>query len=64
MSPQQLKQRFRREGKTFSGWARENGYSPNKVIRVVNGFDKGHYGLAHEIAVKLGLKPAPDCASN
>ncbi|WP_219211907.1 DNA-binding protein [Variovorax boronicumulans] len=62
MTPDQLKQRFRARGMTFSQWARDNGYRANKVIRVVNGFDKGHYGQAHEIAVKLGLKPATDAA--
>jgi gp16 family phage-associated protein len=58
MTPEQIKIRFRQQGKTFSGWAREHGYSPQKVIRVLNGFDKGHYGVAHEIAVKLGMKPS------
>ena len=60
MTPDQVKANFRREGRTFSAWARENGYTPHRVIRVLNGFDKGHYGIAHEIAVKLGLKPQPD----
>ncbi|MGP8438118.1 DNA-binding protein [Paraburkholderia fungorum] len=60
MTADQIKAKFRREGKTFSGWAREHGYTPIRVIRVLNGFDKGHYGQAHEIAVKLGLKPAPE----
>ena len=60
MTPEQVKQRFRQHGQTFSQWAREHGYHPQKVIRVLNGFDKGHYGQAHEIAVKLGLKPSPD----
>ena len=59
MTADQIKEKFRSEGKTFSGWAREHGYAPIRVIRVLNGFDKGHYGQAHEIAVKLGLKPAP-----
>ncbi len=57
MTADQIKARFRREGKTFSAWAREHNYRPTQVIRVLNGFDKGHYGKAHEIAVKLGLKP-------
>ncbi len=56
MTPQQIKQKFRREGKTFAAWAEEHGYEPNRVYRVLNGIDKGHYGQAHEIAVKLGLK--------
>lgn len=56
MTPEQVKARFRREGQTFTKFAKEHGFSPNAVYRVLNGFDKGHYGKAHEIAVKLGLK--------
>lgn len=58
MTAEQIKKRFRTKGLTFSKWARQHGYTPNKVIRVLNGFDKGNYGQAHEIAVKLGLKEA------
>jgi gp16 family phage-associated protein len=58
MTAEQIKKRFRQKGQTFSAWARAHGYKPNKVIRVLNGFDKGHYGQAHEIAQKLGLKDA------
>ena len=47
MTPDQIKQKFRREGRTFSQWARDRGYSVNKVLRVLNGFEKGHYGQAH-----------------
>ena len=60
LTPDQIKQRFRQRGETFSQWARDNGYPVNKVLRVLNGFEKGHYGKAHEIAVKLGLKPSSD----
>ncbi|GAA5784678.1 DNA-binding protein [Chitiniphilus shinanonensis] len=56
MTPAQVKAKFRSEGKTFTQWAEENGYSRNQVYRVLNGTDKGHYGKAHEIAVALGLK--------
>lgn len=59
MTPDQVKAKFRREGRTFASWAREHGYQPIQVIRLINGFDKGNYGRAHEIAVKLGLKPDP-----
>ena len=59
-TPDQIKQRFRQRGETFSQWARDNNYPVNKVLRVLNGFEKGHYGKAHEIAVKLGLKPSSD----
>ena len=58
-TPQQVRERMRREGKTLRQWAEENGYHPHNVYRVMGGIDKGYYGTAHEIAVKLGLKPAP-----
>ncbi|MCP1289756.1 DNA-binding protein [Chromobacterium sp. S0633] len=56
MTPAQVKAKFRREGRTFTQFAQEHGYTRNAVYRVLNGFDKGNYGKAHEIAVKLGLK--------
>ena len=56
MTPLQVKNKFRAEGKTFTQWADEHGYPRNAVYRVLNGFDKANYGRAHEIAVKLGLK--------
>ena len=55
-TPEQIKQRFRDQGVTLAAWAAEHGYRPSAVYRVLNGFDKAHYGRAHEIAVKLGLK--------
>lgn len=57
MTREEVKARLRSQGKTFSSWARERGYAPQKVIRVLNGLDKGHYGAAHDIALQLGLKP-------
>jgi gp16 family phage-associated protein len=57
MTSTEIKSAFRARGETFSAWARKNGYTPHQVIRVLNGFDKAHYGKAHEIAVKLGMKP-------
>lgn len=64
MTPEQIKQRFRQRGITFSQWARDNGYPINRVLRVLNGFEKGYYGKSHEIAVKLGLKPETDTTMN
>ncbi|SUA36324.1 phage-associated protein, BcepMu gp16 family [Neisseria zoodegmatis] len=58
LSPTELKEQFRDKGITFAGWAEENGYRPQDVYRVVNGFTKARRGKAHEIAVKLGLKAA------
>ena len=56
LTPQELKESFQAEGKTFAAWAREHGYTENEVYRVVNGFAKGTRGKAHEIAKQLGLK--------
>ncbi len=56
MTPAQVKQSLRDKGITLTQWAKDNGYSRFAVYRVLNGLDKAHYGKAHEIAVKLGLK--------
>lgn len=58
MTPEQVKAKFQREGKTFSQWAKDNGYTPHHVYLVLNGASKAKYGKGHEIAVKLGLKQA------
>jgi len=60
MTSDQIKAKFRREGRTFSAFAREHNYRLNDVYRVLNGQYKGHYGKAHEIAVALGLKATAD----
>ncbi|KFK92747.1 MULTISPECIES: DNA-binding protein [unclassified Serratia (in: enterobacteria)] len=57
MTSEQVKSLFRQRGITFTRWAKENGYTRNEVYRVLNGQAKANYGKAHEIAVKLGLKP-------
>lgn len=56
LNKEQLKAKFRREGRTVAQWAKDNGYEPNRVYRVIGGFDKAYHGKAHDIAVKLGLK--------
>jgi gp16 family phage-associated protein len=63
MNATQLKKKFEDEGRTFSGWAEQNGYSRVAVYRVINGFTKAKRGDAHDIAVKLGLKPKPTGSS-
>ncbi len=60
MSAEQVKRSFQQRGITFTDWAAANGYTRNEVYRVLNGQSKAHYGKAHEIAVKLGMKPAPE----
>lgn len=60
MSAEQIKRSFQQRGITFTQWAEQNGYTRNEVYRVLNGQAKAHYGKAHEIAVKLGLKSNPE----
>lgn len=52
----EIKCRFEREGKSIADWARENGFYPNEVHRVLNGFSKAKRGRGHAIAVALGIK--------
>src|SRR5690606_19466047 len=63
LTADQVKEHFRRAGITFTAWAEEHGNNRNEVYRVLNGQAKANYGKAHEIAVKLGLKPAADAAA-
>lgn len=58
LTSEQLKIKFKREGRSFAQWARDNGYDYHDVIRVLNGFNKGQRGRGHAIAVKLGMKEA------
>lgn len=60
MSAEAIKQNFQQRGITFTEWAAEHGYTRQEVYRVLNGQTKAKYGKAHEIAVKLGLKSAPE----
>ena len=60
MSADQVKRHFKQRGITFTDWAAANGYKRSEVYRVLNGQAKAHYGKAHEIAVKLGLKADPE----
>lgn len=59
MTSQTFKAHLRAQGKTIGQWADENGFKRLDVYRVLNGVYKAHYGTAHEIAVKAGIKPAP-----
>lgn len=52
---------FARKGWSISGWAKQNGYSPNMVIAILADNEanlrlKCLRGDAHNIAVQLGLK--------
>lgn len=56
MTPEQLKSKFAQEGRTFSDWAKQNGFARRDVYLVLNGQNKARWGKGHDIAVKLGLK--------
>lgn len=60
LTPDQVKHKFMAAGVPVASWADANGYSRRYVYMVLNGQYKGHFGKAHEIAVKLGLKLAPE----
>ena len=52
-----VKARLYAQGLTVKQWAKQNGYKPVQVYRVLRGENKALYGTGHTIAVKLGLKP-------
>lgn len=60
LTADQVREKFRKEGKTVKQWAIENKFDPNRVYRVLGGFDKALYGKGYEIAVRLGLKLPPE----
>ncbi|WP_373691504.1 DNA-binding protein [Azonexus sp.] len=55
-TPQDARNQFDREGRSISGWARENGFSPAMVYAVLAGKKACKRGMAHRIAVLLGIK--------
>lgn len=56
----QVKQEYLAKGIPLSSVAKEKGWRPQDVYKVLNGQYKGNFGLAHEIAVYFGMKPNPD----
>ncbi|HWV09731.1 MAG TPA: DNA-binding protein [Pseudomonas sp.] len=57
----QIRAEFARRGQSYTGWAKQRGYTPNTVIAICNDDDinprlKCTRGEAHNIAVDLGLK--------
>ena len=60
LTPDQVKRNFQAAGVPVAQWAESNGYSRRYVYMVLNGQFKGHFGKAHDIAVALGLKLAPE----
>lgn len=58
MTPQEVKEKLRKEGKTQVDLAKEVGCNYRTLHAVLNGMNKGHRGEAHRVAVALGLKEA------
>jgi gp16 family phage-associated protein len=52
----QIKNKFKREGVTFTDWAKKNGFNRHLVYLVLNGQHKANWGKGHACAVALGLK--------
>lgn len=65
---QDFKARFlnnlRSNGITVAQWSRERGFRPVAVSHVLNGQNKAMYGTGHQIAIALGMKPAPTNAAH
>ncbi|OWK27887.1 DNA-binding protein [Sphingomonas dokdonensis] len=47
---------MRSRGQTIASWADEHGYSRRTVYHVLSGRLQGHFGISHNIAIRLGLK--------
>jgi gp16 family phage-associated protein len=59
MTPEQVKAKFYEQGLPIAHWADQHGFRRSDVYRVLNGFTPCRRGNFHNIAVALGLKPAP-----
>lgn len=55
LTPDEVRASLRARGMTIAGWARINGFTSEQVYRVLTGKNKGLYGKAYAIVVKLGL---------
>jgi gp16 family phage-associated protein len=59
MTPQQAKDEFIAKGECPAHWADQHGFSRSLTYQVLNGRSAMRRGEAHQIAVKLGIKPDP-----
>lgn len=64
MTPQEVKAKFRAEGKTQVEWAKAHGFKPRHVSLVLSDRTPCIRGELHAIAVALGIKPAPQQQQN
>ncbi|WP_102797335.1 DNA-binding protein [Bowmanella denitrificans] len=60
---EQVKKDFEARGETIAHWAKAQGFPEHTVYQVLNGFAKGKRGMAHQIAVRLGIKAEPTRAN-
>lgn len=58
MSGEEVRRNLRARGVTLAAWAREHDFPYPIVSGVVRGVIKGNFGVAHDVAVKLGMKLA------
>ena len=56
MTPDQVKRKLEKEGKSIKQFAEEHHLNYRTVICVLNGVNKGRRSEAHRAAVALGLK--------
>lgn len=53
---EQIRHHFSKSGISISSWAKENGFPPDLVYKVLNNNRVPLRGKSHQIAVKLGIK--------
>lgn len=58
-TPAEARQLFVAQGISVAEWARERGFSPALVYRVLRGETECLRGHSHEIGVALGIKAPP-----
>ena len=58
MTGEEVKRKLREQGITLKEWANARGHPYYLVSRVICGTIKGNFGLSHQVAVELGMKPA------
>lgn len=56
MTGLEAKKKLRAQGITLTAWAQKNGFPYPIVSGVLRGVIKGNFGVAHNVAVQLGMK--------
>lgn len=58
-NPDEVKAWLERHGVTIHEWAHAHGFTPGVVYALLQGRTRGLRGEAHQVAIALGMKPAP-----